>query len=138
MASIEFRCLTISANDGQRVMSQEDGRYRREYRVTVKSDATNQQRVFTFTDSIHNEERGKVGLTGDELLYAFRCWVEDGIAGDQSFADFCADYGYDTDSMSAHQTWKVCRDASRRLAALFHAEPDAHDIIRELSEMGIE
>lgn len=138
MSRIEFRCLTISANDGKREMSQLDGRYRRRYIIKVVSDATGATREFHYTDSIHNEESGKVGLAGDDLLFAFRAFVEDGIAGDQPFREFCADLGYDTDSINARNTWKACVNASAKFVSLWASRVDPADVLDELAALGIE
>jgi len=35
--------------------------------------------------------------------------VSDASVGGESFEDFCADLGYDTDSRKAHTTWEACR-----------------------------
>lgn len=137
MSKTGFRCLTISANEGKRVQN-ERGNHVRRYRVTIKSDATDVERWFTYTTSEADEEAGRIGLGPDQLLWAFRCFVDDGIAGDQPFTDFAADFGYDQDSYTARRTWQACRESARKLRELFHAEPDAYAIIEELSAMGVE
>jgi hypothetical protein len=37
------------------------------------------------------------------------------IENAKDFADWCSDYGYDTDSRSAHRTFTVCRRQAERL-----------------------
>jgi hypothetical protein len=39
----------------------------------------------------------------------------DARAGDQSFEEFCGDYGYDPDSRTAERTWKACARTAPRL-----------------------
>lgn len=36
------------------------------------------------------------------------CLISDAFAGEQTFADFCGDFGYDEDSRKAERTWKQC------------------------------
>ncbi len=43
------------------------------------------------------------------------CIVRDAEAGEQDFADFCADFGYDQDSRRAERTWKTCRSMAPRV-----------------------
>lgn len=40
-----------------------------------------------------------------DVLHAL---ISDARAGEETFEDFCADFGYDTDSRRAEQTWKTC------------------------------
>lgn len=39
----------------------------------------------------------------------------DALAGEQSFSDFCSDFGYDEDSRKAEKIWKACRAVSPRV-----------------------
>ena len=45
------------------------------------------------------------GPSAADVLY---CLASDAQAGDLSFEDFCSDFGYDSDSRKAEQTWKAC------------------------------
>lgn len=61
------------------------------------------------------------------VLYSL---VMDASANDQSFNDWCADYGYDTDSRKAFETYQACCDAAKQLNRLFsRAEQES---LREL------
>lgn len=61
------------------------------------------------------------------------CLISDASGSDQSFADWCGDLGYDTDSRSAERVYKDCQREARRLrrflgddlynAALYDVEP---------------
>ncbi len=133
-----LRCLTISAGAGKRVLDQDMGRYRRQYTVSVQSDATGVTRRFTFTDSVHNEDGGKVGISGTELLYAFRCFVEDGQMGAGSFEDMASEFGWSVDSYSARQTFKACQAAARKFRELWSTDVEPGDILDELSRLGVE
>ena len=137
MSQVTYGALTIRAGNGKRTMG-EDGRYRRLYNVRIHSDATGAEVRFDFTDSIANEEAGKQGLAKDELLWAFRCFVEDALAGESSFEDFASDYGYDLDSYSARQIHKACKRASAKFAKLYHDGRDPADVVNALADDGIE
>ena len=134
---VSFRCLTITADNGRPEMD-ERGNYRYRYAVTVRSDSTGARRRFTFHASTADYDAGRRGLGGKDLLYAFRCFVEDAAAGEQPFSDFCSDFGYDTDSRTAERIWKGCRAAGGKLADLFHTDTDPVDLLDELSAAGIE
>ena len=41
--------------------------------------------------------------------------ILDANAGDQSFEDFCGDFGYDEDSRTAERTWRACAAMVPRL-----------------------
>ncbi len=44
-----------------------------------------------------------------DLEGCLACLLSDASAGDQTFEDFCRDYGYDEDSRTAERTWKACQ-----------------------------
>lgn len=43
----------------------------------------------------------------------------DARAGDESFADFCANFGYDEDSRKAEATWRQCRTVYHKITPMF-------------------
>lgn len=47
------------------------------------------------------------------------CLALDAQMGDQTFEDFAADFGYDTDSRKAYATWEACRTLLEDLRAVF-------------------
>ena len=42
----------------------------------------------------------------------------DARAGEESFEDFCSDFGFDVDSRKAEQTWKLCRSLTPKVRRL--------------------
>lgn len=40
----------------------------------------------------------------------------------RDFADFCADFGYDTDSRKAERTYRACLDIAKRWARVFGSD----------------
>jgi hypothetical protein len=59
-------------------------------------------------------------ITDDpELDDVMSCLASDANAGQQSFRDFCDDFGYDEDSRSAYRTWQACQLTHSKLARLF-------------------
>jgi hypothetical protein len=45
--------------------------------------------------------------------------LSDAQAGEQTFEDFCGDFGYDTDSISHRRTWKACARTAANLRRVF-------------------
>lgn len=136
MSKINYRCLTISTGDGVREIDQEMGQYRRRYTIKVVSDATGATREFRFWDSVHNEQRGKVGLDSDELLFAFYCVLTDAQIGADTFDAYCDEW--DIGGQSAkdlHRTWRECVKAAEKVRSLFHNAPDIDGMVDELREM---
>ena len=60
------------------------------------------------------------------------CLLSDADSADQSFADWCSDFGYDTDSRKALDTYIACGEIARGLRKVFSPEQLAH--LRELLE----
>ena len=94
------------------------------YRVTLSKPG--KRVAFDFWDSIQNRRDGIRELSAYSVLAC--------ISGDvhcpETFADFCSEYGYDTDSRSAEQTFRRCLAFSRKLRAFFTEKE-----IQELSEI---
>ena len=58
----------------------------------------------------------------------------DAMAADYNFDDWCADYGYDSDSIKALNTYKECLDTAQRLRSFFTAEQRAaiQEVIKDM------
>ena len=48
----------------------------------------------------------KTGVQPKDILYSWLCCVGGDIRKPLLFEDFCFEFGYDQDSMRAHETWK--------------------------------
>lgn len=57
--------------------------------------------------------------TAADVLY---CLVSDGQAMHQSFYDWASDFGYDTDSLKAFETYNACCKSGRDLRVVFTSE----------------
>lgn len=68
--------------------------------------------TFPFWDSVHAKEKGETPTAYSVLA----CLDYDNSA---DFADFCDNYGYDTDSISALQTYEAVREQSKEIARIF-------------------
>ena len=93
------------------------------WRVTLRRD-----RASITTDY----SMGAAHTGSPELADVLHCLLSDAEAGAQSFEDFCADLGYDTDSRKAEKTWQACKVTAVGLNRLF-SNSDLHDL-RELFE----
>lgn len=78
--------------------------------ITVTNRETGEKTRFDFWSSIVQPQIEKEY----DLLNAFYCFVSDAFSGEQSFSDFCADFGYDEDSRKAWNTWKACVRSARK------------------------
>ena len=50
-----------------------------------------------------------------EAEYVITSVISDCLAGDQSFEEFCNEFGYDEDSRSVEKIWKECRIIGTRV-----------------------
>lgn len=62
-----------------------------------------------------------------DVLYSL---LSDASAADQSFGDWCADYGYDADSISALNTYQVCEKIGHEMRKLF--DNQTRELFREV------
>jgi hypothetical protein len=88
-------------------------RHGHHYRATLSKPA--KRLTFDFWSSIKDAEDGIKTVTPYSVLAC--------ISGDaytpETFADFCAEYGYESDSIKALQTFRRCNAFAKRLRAFF-------------------
>ena len=91
------------------------GKHGHHYRVMLSKPA--KRLVFDFWSSIADAEKGIKTVTPYDVLAC--------ISGDaytpETFADFCGEFGYETDSIKALQTFRRCNAFAKRLRAFFTA-----------------
>lgn len=77
------------------------------YRVTLRCDGR----------SMSTEYRMGMGHAGrrPKVWEVLSSLVDDAASADQTFDDWCADYGYDTDSRRAYASWQACGRIRRKL-----------------------
>lgn len=59
--------------------------------------------------------------TIEDLFYSL---VMDSSAADQTFSDWCSDFGYDTDSRKALQTYEACQESAVKMRGLTSSSLD--------------
>ena len=94
----------------------EDGKphpFGHHYRVTLAKGL--KRLSFDFFGSAHDKEHG----VKTERAYSVLACISNDCTCPETFEDFCADYGYDTDSRTAYRTFKRCAAFGKRLRAFF-------------------
>lgn len=117
-----------------------------EWRITIKSDRADYSEAF-YTGAGHRVDtaasrmakaalkgasRNSIAWKKAEAMMVpqaptaasfFHSFVLDGRAIDQSFLDWCDEYGYSEDSRKALKTYEACCESGRKLLKLFtHAQ----------------
>jgi hypothetical protein len=57
-----------------------------------------------------------------DMQFALYCFLSDATAAENSFEDFCNEFGYDTDSRNAEKTYRACVKANSKAIRLFGSE----------------
>lgn len=91
------------------------GDYGNHYRITLSKPAA--RISFDFWGSVADRDAGIETVRPYSVL---ACVGADANCP-ATFPEFCREYGYDTDSMSANRTFKRCDRFARRLRAFFTA-----------------
>lgn len=66
------------------------------------------------------------------------CLFSDADAGDMTFDDFCASFGYDSDSIKAFNVYNTCIDTRKRLKKALGAEyQQEYDRIQKMRDEGL-
>ena len=93
------------------------------FRWTLSKGST---RVWgTFGDSIRDTEHNECPTAYDILAAITKYPVND-------FADFCSEYGYDTDSRKAEKTFRAVRSEWNKVARIFTTQASLDDL-REIA-----
>ena len=117
MSTATFRQFTIAADyRGDKQAPFSDAKYDNWNRhvVTIRNRDSGTRTTFDFWASLAEPEL----RSPSDLRGAFECFLSDAIAGEQSFEEFCGDFGYDVDSRKAEKVWKACQRASTKAKRL--------------------
>lgn len=79
------------------------------------------ERTFLFWSSIQSKEDARYSLHGEKkpTAYDILAGVSIQAGGQGSFEDFCANFGFYTDSRKAESTYKECLELHEKLRAIF-------------------
>ena len=120
-------------------------------RHTVNIIFNGEKAQFQYSTSIADYQAGKDKLSKEDLVYALRSFLEDGLYAEEGFEDFCNELGYDVwaddpdeadretgyDKKSL-KVYKAC-ERSRAKAERIGIDVDmTYDIINEIREAGYE
>lgn len=50
------------------------------------------------------------------------CILSDASAGEETFDNFCSEFGYDTDSRKAYATWQACQGINKNMRRLLGSD----------------
>jgi len=93
-----------------------DGKHGHHYRVTLSKPA--KRLTFDFWSSIADAQKGIKTVRPYDVLAC----VNGDAYTPETFEDFCEEYGYDSDSIKALQTFRRCSAFAKRLSAFFTAK----------------
>ena len=111
--------------------SEHDGPHN-QYLITIKHNGVT--RRFSFYDSTKAYNEGVFILDEFAVQDAFKCFIEDAISGDMTFAEFCGNMGYYEDSRTAERIYKLCKRASNKAHDLMLNYDDLCEIANDLDE----
>lgn len=106
-------------------MSKSAPENRNSYRIKVICSDT--QYTYTVFDYWCSKAHPK--LTDRELATAFKCFVDDAIAGGMTFDKFVDEFGYDEPKLAYH-TWKACQNANEKMKRIWGG--DLYDLMNFL------
>ena len=84
------------------------------YRFTVTTEAG--RAGFDFFGSVADWRANKQTT---DAKFAVYCFLSDALAAENSFEDFCSEFGYDTDSRKAEKSYKACEKSAEKALRIF-------------------
>ena len=100
--------------------------------ITVTNQTSKKSITFDYWQSIKQVKNA----SPKDLLFAFRSFLEDAISGDQTFKDFCDDFGYNNDSIKDQKIYSACQDSLDKAHQI--GVYNISDLLETLSNEGIE
>ena len=97
--------------------------------VKVTNTETKKSIAFEFWGSKVNPEI----TTKYDILNSFYCFVSDAISGEETFQDFCSNFGYDNDSIKSRNIHRACMRATTKLKKIY--SDDIYNLCNELQEV---
>jgi hypothetical protein len=95
------------------------------YKITLVHEGN--EKIFRFYDSINN--LNKYDLSSEDLLFAFKCIIEDSLSAEMSLCEFIEEYGYDN-CKKASQILFLCQKTKEKINS-FNFQ-DLYDIINHI------
>lgn len=114
--------IRIHLSDTKSAPWDDKGEFRHHYRVTLRGPGGSY--TFDFWGSIQDAMDGKQAKPYDVL--ACLEWY-----ASEDYQDFCSEFGYETDSRKAYQTWKACTAQRRSLERIF-PDPDSREALASI------
>ena len=101
--------------------------------VTVKNTKNGKSTKFEFWCSIVNPEF----QNERDVLSALYCFVSDGLAGMESFMDFCDEFGYlpNRESAKIHNDCKRAYRKFKRVSG--YTDSEIYDFVNDLSDLDL-
>lgn len=100
------------------------------FEVAVYSEERGERVNFRWYGGTYDYRKGRQRMTRLDMVRAFQSFIEDGLYGDQSFADFCGDLGYDRSDVKAGRIYQGCKQALRKAQRI--GISDAAGLVQEL------
>lgn len=123
----------VSQGKTEEYCCNDDGKYiyRAVITVVYKGNTTR----FFFHGSINDYQNGKMYYTKKEFPFLLYCFVSDAHSGQESFDNFCDNFGYDNDSRKAEKIFKLCEKSTEKAYKLgIETDQDFCDLLNELNE----
>ena len=136
MDNVSDKIQVRFVDDGFRPYFDASDESRQVYKVYISYNG--KKTMFTFGDSIANTYDGKNPGNSEEKYQEYKNTILDCIVMDyhsecENFDDFCAEFGYESDSRKAYKTYKAVKRLSVKLHRVF-TEADIEQLRNELEE----
>jgi hypothetical protein len=106
------------------------------FRISVKNLKIGKTIFFNFWDSYENFRKGKKELNDEDLIFCFKCFLDDAISyyDNQDINDFASEFGYD-DIKACLRAWKGCKVQYEKVKKLGLNDDDLINIFNKIVEL---
>ena len=137
----EFERIKVSAflvnKNGVAFPFEKDGsQTHTKYKIAIEVGSGKAE--FDYYGSTDNFAKRKFSLSKYDLLTAFSSILQDAQGSYDSFEDFCANFGYESDSRRAETIYKKCAEGKDKLFMLGIGELEICALAEKLQKAGFE
>lgn len=120
--------------DGDYQFGEDNSKFNHHYRFSIRISYDGKYRYFSYWTSYQDWRNAKEELDESDYKNALNCILSDSYAAQNTFEDFCSEFGYSNDSIKALGVYNDCKYYSQKMESLFSGL-DLLSIQNELEEM---
>jgi hypothetical protein len=111
-----------------------DQNYHGKFKINIENVKTGYEYSFDFYGSAFDTQKHITEMNDQDLKNALENIISDAIAGNDSFEEFCSNFGYDEDSRSVERIHNACKESLSKMEYIGFTLDELYDLSNELNQ----